>query len=111
MNTKTVSKLQTVLEEPSTARNACWVFTCTDKGQKRLFDDKFDAHPLLSRAVQIEMEFTGDTIIAYAKRLMEIAKLEGIENGQQLDAYVDLFTQNNCNFRQCLQQIDSGVFV
>lgn len=110
MNSKTVSKLQTVLEEQATSSNACWVFTCTDKGQKRLFEDKFDAHPLLSRAVQIEMQFTSDTAIAYANRLMEIAKLEGIENGQKLDAYIDLFTDNNCNFRQCLQQLDSGVF-
>ncbi len=56
MSSKVVSELQTVLESPHVQRNSTWAFTTTSRGEKLLFDSKFDAVPFLSRAIKIELD-------------------------------------------------------
>ena len=49
MSGKVVSRLQTVLESPQIQKNTTWIFTTTDSGNQKLFDN-MDACPFLSRA-------------------------------------------------------------
>jgi len=107
LSNKVVSRLQTVLEDPNVQRNGTWIFTTTNQGQDRLFGDKFDACPFLSRAVCIDLEFDKGTLLEMAKRLSEIATIEDV-NGKPLDAYCELIANCKGNMRQALQKIAAG---
>lgn len=107
LSNKVVSRLQTVLEDPYVQKNGTWVFTTTNQGQDRLFGDKFDACPFLSRAVCVDLEFSKDSLTAMAQRLSEIADIEGV-NGKPLDAYIGLVSNCKGNMRQALQRIAAG---
>ena len=107
LSNKAVSRLQTVLEDRNVQRNSTWVFTTTNRGHQMLFDDKFDACPFLSRAISINLELDGETLVAMAKRLQEIARLEDVD-GKPLDDYMRLLADCKGNMRQALQAIASG---
>lgn len=106
LNTKVVSELQTVLESPHIQRNATFVFTTTTKGQKHLFDTKFDAIPFLSRAIQIELDWRGAEL-AFAIKARDVAKAEGLD-GKPLEDYLKLVTSHKCNLRAIYNDLESG---
>lgn len=107
LSNKAVSRLQTVLDDAGVQKNTTWVFTTTHQGEERLFGDKFDALPFLSRAVCVELASDDTTLLAFAKRAQWIAQQEGVD-GQPLDAYVSLLQECGGNLRQALQRIASG---
>lgn len=110
LSNKAVSRLQTVLEDKGVQNNTTWIFTTTNEGEQKLFGDKFDACPFLSRAICIELESGSETIVAMAKRLHEIAELEEV-NGKPFQEYLELINSCGGNMRQALQKIASGVML
>ncbi len=100
-----IRKLLVVLER--IPRHVTWIFTTTDAGNRRLF--KEDAHPLLSRCLQIELTVDGFKE-AMLTRAMEIAEREGL-GGAPRDEFLRLANQCQWNFRQVLTEIELGRMV
>ncbi|MCK4601053.1 MAG: AAA family ATPase [Phycisphaerae bacterium] len=82
------------------------IFTTTRTGRDQLFDDQIDAHPLLSRCIQIPLTCQG-LAPAFARRTLEIATEAGL-NGKPLSAYVRLANECNGNFRMMLEAVQAG---
>ena len=83
-----------------------WVFTTTREGQDRLFDDQIDAHPLLSRCVQIGLSNQG-LAQAFAGRARAIAQAEHLD-GKPEAAYLRLVQRCRNNMRAVLQAVEAG---
>ena len=49
------------------------MFTTTSEGQESLFDDQIDAHPLLSRCIELPLA-KRDLAQAFAERCQQIAQ-------------------------------------
>lgn len=108
LNTRVVSELQTILEASHVQRNGTFLFTTTTKGQRHLFDTKFDAIPFLSRCIQIELDWRGSEL-DFALRAREIAQNESLD-GRSLEDYLKLATEHKCNLRSMLNYIETGAF-
>ena len=107
LSSKVVSRLQTLLEQDNVQRNSTWIFTTTFQGSRKLFDDAFDAHPFMSRAIELTLEHGEDVVLAFAVRARKIAQTEQLD-GKPLDDYVRLVRQSGCNMRKVLQRIEAG---
>lgn len=104
LNRATVRQLLTTLERvPS---HVVWVFTTTVEGQGALFEGIDDAHPLLSRCVELPLA-RRDLAKAFAQRAKDIAEREGLD-GQALERYVKLMQSCKNNLRTALQRIEAG---
>ncbi|HXY34328.1 MAG TPA: AAA family ATPase [Planctomycetaceae bacterium] len=82
------------------------IFTTTAEGQESLFDDQIDAHPLLSRCIELPLARRG-LAEAFAKRAHEIAEAEGL-NGRPLADYARLLKDCRNSMRAALQKIEAG---
>lgn len=107
LSSKAVSRLQTLLEDSQVQKHSTWIFTTTNKGERLLFDSKFDACPFLSRAVCLKLELDEPTCLAMAERLQSIARKHGVD-GKPVNDYVNLLMDCKLNMRQALQRIASG---
>ena len=85
------------------------IFTTTRDGEDALFEDDIDAHPLLSRCVQIPLTNQG-LAGAFAERARQVADAEGL-NGKPLAAYKRLVQRCRNNMRAVLQAVESGEMV
>ena len=102
-----IRQLLTTLERiPS---HVVWVFTTTNDGAESLFDEQLDAHPLLSRCVEVPMSRRG-LAEALAKRAREIAQAEGLD-GKPIASYVRLLRDCRLNMRRALQKIEAGAML
>jgi DNA polymerase-3 subunit gamma/tau len=85
------------------------VFTTTSEGQESLFDDQIDAHPLLSRCIELPLA-KRDLAQAFAERCQQIARLEGLD-GKPIESYVRLLKDCRNSMRAALQKIEAGAML
>lgn len=106
LNSRSVSRLQTLLEDRNVQRNTTWIFTTTLKGEE-IFKRNMDATPFLSRTVAIRLESDDATIRAMALRLQDVSMKYGIE-GHPAEAFEELLIACGGNMREALQRIATG---
>ena len=90
-------------------RHCAVIFTTTRDGQEELFECAIDAHPLLSRCLNVRLTNQG-LADAFAVRAREIAQAENLD-GQPLPAYKRLVQRCKNNMREVLQAVYDGEMV
>lgn len=86
-----------------------FIFTTTIEGIEDLFEEKIDAHPLLSRCQEIRLS-RRNLSEPFAQRAMDIAITSGL-NGQPQSEYIKLVRKHKNNLRAVLQEIESGAML
>ena len=99
-----IRKLLGILER--IPRHVVFIFTTTRLGEKKLFDDQIDAHPLLSRCCKIELEYL-NLMEVFADHCREIATKENL-NGKPRAEYIRLAQRCKSNCREMLMKIEAG---
>jgi len=87
--------------------DAVIIFTTTKLGQKKLFEDKTDAKPLLSRCIEVELTNQGLAPL-FAKHCHKIAKKENLDGNKPISRFEKLARQCNNNCREMLMKIETG---
>ncbi len=104
LNRGAIRQLLTTLER--IPDHVVWIFTTTNDGAESLFDEQIDAHPLLSRCVNLPLARRGLAKV-FARRAMEIATAENL-NGRPIEAYERLAKDCRNNLRAMFQAVEAG---
>jgi len=86
-----------------------FVFTTTNEGVEGLFEEKIDAHPLLSRCQEIKLA-RRNLSEPFARRARDVPIASGL-NGQPQSEYDKLVRKHKNNLRAVLQEIESGTML
>jgi len=89
--------------------HVCWLFTSTLDGLSLFGDEQEDAHPLLSRCIDLRLTSQG-LAPAGAPVLKAIPEKEGLD-GQPVHRYQRLINDCKGNLRAALQRIEEGVML
>lgn len=100
-----IEELLVACDQRTLPGHACWIFTTTCRGEKKLFEDFDDSRPLLSRCTKLEL--ATDVAEPLAIRARMIAQENGMD-GQPHDVYVRLLLDCECNMREALNRIEAG---
>lgn len=103
----TVTALLDVLER--LPKYVSWVFTTTNAGQARFFDDdeNGDTLPLVSRCQEIRLKSGPETWKALAARAKAVAMQAGCD-GMPIGVYETALAACKGNLRMLLQRVESG---
>jgi len=107
LNGAVIGRLLTALER--IPQHVVFIFTTQAHKERGLFDDD-DSGALESRCLVFNMK-AAEYTKGFAERAQQIAKIEGLENGQDLKAYVELAVACEYNFRKMLSTLDAGEFM
>jgi len=101
-----IRRLLTPLDSGNIPPWVAWVFTTTTVAMRDLFQERIDAHPLLSRC-----EVFDTLVVNYrvsAEYVRGIAQREGLD-GQPLEEYVSLAKDCKGNLRMMLSRVQRGM--
>lgn len=104
-----IRALLTLAENGKVPDHAAWIFTTTNEGQDRLFEDFDDSSPLLSRASKLFLS-RRDLARPFAERCKAIAEAEGLD-GQPIERYVRLAQEERNNLRAMLSRVEAGEMI
>lgn len=86
--------------------HAAFIFTTTETGQARLFEDFDDSRPLLSRCTPIKLT-EKHALRPYAERVRKAAQSAELD-GQPIDVYERLILDCDYNMREALMRVEAG---
>jgi len=87
-----------------------WIFTTTLAGQDKIFDDMIDAHPLLSRCLELPLALRG-LAEPFARHALDIAIAEGLGNEADYSKVLRLVKEKRNNLRAVLSAIEAGALL
>ena len=120
LTARVVGRLNTTFEIDVVQRNSTWIFTTTNDGQAKLFDDEIETSPFSSRVQAIALARRGLAECTsaqgrkqpgpFALRAQQIAQAENMD-GRPIADYVALVKRCRNNLRMAIQEIEAGAML
>ena len=115
-----VGRLNTTFEIAVVQRNSTWIFTTTNQGEAKLFDDEIETSPFSSRVQALALARRGLAECKndhgkkqpgpFALRAQAIARAENLD-GRPIADYIALVKRCRNNLRMAIQEIEAGAML